>query len=51
VLDVEGKTIIQEQGANNGGKQVINMHALNSGIYFLKIYTRDNVIVKKITKE
>lgn len=49
ILDMKGQENINKR--INGDKIKIDMSHLNSGVYFVKIITNNNIIVRKIIKE
>lgn len=50
IVDVLGKVVLQNEN-NASDKFSINIHDLNSGIYFLRIQVNNSVVVKKFVKE
>lgn len=49
IYDLKGNLIIDQK--NIGNKLVVNVSDLTSGIYVIKIYTDNSLIVKKIVKQ
>ena len=50
IADVLGKVVLQNEN-NASNKFSINIHDLNSGIYFLRLHVNNSVVVKKFVKE
>jgi hypothetical protein len=50
IVDVLGKVVLQKEN-NASDKFSINIHDLNSGIYFLRLHVNNSVVVKKFVKE
>ena len=50
IVDVLGKVILQNEN-NSSDKFIINIHDLNSGIYFLRLHVNNSFVVKKFVKE
>lgn len=50
IVDVLGKVVLQNEN-NASDKFSINIHDLNSGIYFLRLHVNNSVVVKKFVKE
>ena len=46
IFDITGKAIVNLKSAN-----VINVSALPSGVYFVKIETNNSIVTKKFVKE
>jgi hypothetical protein len=50
IVDVLGKVILQNENSSSD-KFIINIHDLNSGIYFLRLHVNNSFVVKKFVKE
>jgi hypothetical protein len=50
IVDVLGKVVLQNEN-NASNKFSINIHDLNSGIYFLRLQVNSSMVVKKFVKE
>ena len=45
------KLVVLQKENNASDKFSINIHDLNSGIYFLRLHVNNSVVVKKFVKE
>ena len=50
LMDTQGK-LIQVQTSGNSTEKVIDISMLNSGIYFIRITSGEEVVYKKVVKE
>ena len=51
VVDIKGSVVMLMGSLDNMHGQTINTDRLQPGIYMLKLYSDDNVIIKKFTKQ
>ncbi len=50
VFDIQGKTLISEKMLPQNGKLIMEVSSLEKGVYFVKISSEGNSIVKKLLK-
>ncbi len=51
IVDVKGSVVQMQSFTNDSFLQTINVAKLESGVYMLKLYTKQSVIIRKFTKQ